>query len=116
MCPNEAQARASIRRVQLAALHWPLSRIVIGLGVVALLMYTIGEVQAKRLTSGAMIAYFTQLVTIIAPVQIFARLWARWTAMYEPARSIKAALEMPAEADPGNLSPKSWRNSLIWKS
>jgi ABC-type multidrug transport system fused ATPase/permease subunit len=110
--PNEAQARASIRRVQLAALHWPLSQIVIGLGVVALLMYTIGEVQAKRLTSGAMIAYFTQLVTIIAPVQIFARLWARWTAMYEPARSIKAALEMPAEPDPGSLSPKSWRGEL----
>jgi ATP-binding cassette, subfamily B, bacterial MsbA len=110
--PNEAQARASIRRVRLAALHWPLSQIVIGLGVVALLLYTINEVQAKRLTSGAMIAYFTQLVTIIAPVQIFARLWARWIAMYEPARSIKAALEMPAEPDPGSLSPKSWRGEL----
>ncbi len=114
--PNEAQARASIRRVRLAALHWPLSQIVIGLGVVALLMYTIGEVQAKRLSSDAMITYFTQLVTVIAPVQIFARLWARWTAMYEPARSIKAALEMPAEADPGSLSPKSWRGELQFEA
>jgi ABC-type multidrug transport system fused ATPase/permease subunit len=114
--PNEAQARASIRRVQLAALHWPLSQVVIGLGVVVLLMYTIGEVQAKRLTSGEMIAYFTQLVIIIAPVQIFARLWARWTAMYEPARSIKAALEMPAEADPGSLSPQTWRGELQFEA
>jgi ABC-type multidrug transport system fused ATPase/permease subunit len=114
--PNEAQARASIRRVQLAALHWPLSQIVTGLGVVVLLMYTINEVQAKRLTNGAMIAYFTQLMTIIAPVQIFARLWARWTAMYEPARSIKAALELPAEADPGSLSPQTWRGELRFEA
>ncbi len=114
--PNEAQARASVRRVQLAALHWPLSQVVIGLGVVALLLFTIGEVQAKRMTSGTMIAYFTQLVIIIAPVQIFARLWARWTAMYEPARSIQTALELPAEPDPGNLSPKSWRGELCFEA
>ena len=104
---NRAQTRASARRALLSSLQAPIAQAATGLGLAALLLLAAGEVRAGRLTAGALTAYLAQLGIALAPLQMLARSWGRWSAARAPARSVHAAMLLPPEPDPGVLRAPS---------
>lgn len=101
--PNRAQARSNVRRMRLSSLHAPISQTMVAGGAGVLLALGVNEVRAGRMDIGQLTAYLTTLIVLIAPVQIFARLYARLSAMREPARAIEGVMNLPPESDPGAL-------------
>lgn len=100
---NQSQARSNVRRMRLSAFHAPISQTMVAAGAGVLLLLGVAEVRAGRMNIGQLTAYLTTLIVLIAPIQIFARLYARLSAMREPARAIQAVIDMPPEPDPGRL-------------
>ncbi len=100
---NQSQARSNVRRMRLSALHAPISQTMAGAGAGVLLILGVAEVRAGRMNIGQLTAYLTTLIVLIAPIQIFARLYARLSAMREPARAIQAVMDAPPEPDSGTL-------------
>jgi ATP-binding cassette subfamily B protein len=112
---NRTQARSNVRRMRLSALHAPISQTMVGAGAGVLLLLGVAEVRAGRMNIGQLTAYLTTLIVLIAPIQIFARLYARLSAMREPARAIEAVMNLPPEPDPGRLekpASESFRGAL----
>ena len=101
--PNQSQARSNVRRMRLSSLHAPISQTMVGAGAGVLLLLGVSEVRAGRMNIGQLTAYLTTLIVLIAPIQIFARLYARLSAMREPARAIDAVMNLPPETDSGAL-------------
>ncbi len=113
--PNELQRRSSARRARYQSMHYPISQVAVALGMGVLMLLGVNEVRDGRMSGATLIAYLTTLAIMIAPVQIFARVYARLSAMREPARSLSAILSLPAEPDPGHLTQPetgAWRGAL----
>ncbi len=100
---NQRTTAAMTRRSSLGALNAPLAQLTAGAGIVALLGLGVLEVQAGRMGLAALTSYLTQLALGIAPIQIFARSFARLAAIRAPASNLQTVLEMPPETETGNL-------------
>ena len=100
---NAAQAAASARRAQLAALQAPVSQLAVGAALVLLLLLVGVEIRAGRLDAAGFTAYLTQLGIMVAPGQMLARNAGRFAAMREPLRTLNEALRLPAETTGGSV-------------
>ncbi len=103
---NTDSRRASSRRSTLVALSAPLAQLTAGLGAIALLGFASLEVQAGRLTIAGLTSYVSLLALALGPAQIFARGYARGSAIRAPAKSIKALLTVPAPLETGTLTTR----------
>ena len=96
---NARTALAMSRRSSLGALNAPLAQLTAGAGIVALLGLGVLEVQAERMSLGALTSYLTQLGLGLAPIQIFARSYGRLTAVRAPAKNLQVVLQSPKEIE-----------------
>ena len=100
---NTDSRRASSRRSGLVALSAPLAQLTAGLGAIALLGFASLEVQNGRLTIAGLTSYVSLLALVLGPAQIFARGYARQSAIRAPAKAIAALLEVSAPLETGTL-------------
>ena len=103
---NQAARRASSRRSGLVALSAPLAQLTAGLGAIALLGFASLEVQNGRLTIAGLTSYVSLLALALGPAQIFARGYARQSAIRAPAKSIAALLEVSMPLETGTLTTR----------
>ena len=103
---NTDSRRASSRRSGLVALSVPLAQLTAGLGAIALLGFASLEVQGGRLTIAGLTSYVSLLALALGPAQIFARGYARGSAIRAPAKSIAALLKVPAPLETGTLTTR----------
>ena len=101
---NTDSRRASSRRSGLVALSAPLAQLTAGLGAIALLGFASLEVQSGRLTIAGLTSYVSLLALVLGPAQIFARGYARQSAIRAPAKAIAALLEVSASLETGTLT------------
>lgn len=101
---NTDSRRASSRRSGLVALSAPLAQFTAGLGAIALLGFASLEVQADRLTVAGLTSYVSLLALALGPAQIFARGYARQSAIRAPAKSIAALLTVAPPLETGTLT------------
>jgi ABC-type multidrug transport system fused ATPase/permease subunit len=101
---NRRALHASSRRTLLTALGAPLWQLGAGLGAIALLAFAANEVQAGRLTLAGLTAYVSLLALALGPAQIFARGFARLSAVRASAKALGASLEASATPEPPGLS------------
>ena len=103
---NTDSRSASSRRSGLVALSAPLAQLTAGLGAIALLGFASLEVQSGRLTIAGLTSYVSLLALALGPAQIFARGYARQSAIRAPAKAIAALLEVPAPLETGTLTTR----------
>ena len=103
---NLDSRRASSRRSGLVALSAPLAQFTSGLGAIALLGFASLEVQGGRLTIAGLTSYVSLLALALGPAQIFARGYARQSAIRSPAKSIAALLTVQAPLETGTLTTR----------
>lgn len=110
---NRVALAASSRRTLLTALSAPLAQLGAGLGAVALLAFAANEVQAGRLTIAGLTAYISLLALALGPAQIFARGYARLSAVRAPAKALVALLEARGAPEPEGLSDTTPGGDLV---
>jgi ATP-binding cassette, subfamily B, bacterial len=98
---NTDAERASRLRATLVALSAPLAQLTAGVGAVSLLGFAALEVQAGRLSIGGLTNYISLLALGLGPAQVFARGYARLSAMRAPTAAITTALSSRAAPETG---------------
>jgi ATP-binding cassette, subfamily B, bacterial MsbA len=115
---NDAQTKATLRRSFWSNMHSPISQLTVGVGVGTLVLFALGEIQSNRMTGASLITYLTTMVILIGPLQLFAYSYSRLSAMRDPAKSIKAAMNTTPEPETGTLEKPvaGWSGAVAFEN
>jgi ATP-binding cassette, subfamily B, bacterial MsbA len=100
---NEEQRSATLRRSFWSNLHMPVSQLMVGIGIGALVWFALGEIQNKTMSGDALIAYLSSIVLLIQPLQLVGYAYGRLSAMRSPAESVHLGVTQEPEIETGKL-------------
>jgi ABC-type multidrug transport system fused ATPase/permease subunit len=114
---NRAQQKATLERNFWSNLHTPASQLMVGIGIGFLVLFSLIEIKAGRMTGVSLITYLTTMVILIGPLQLVGYSFSRIFAMRAPTTSVLQAMSTEPETETGSLEVpmQGWQGQVSFQ-